>query len=82
MLEVIGYYLCFTIFIIQPVEEIYTCNHPNTIGSGRSLLCDWEDDDFINFPNGERRLRKKRKADSQIKAYYRSKYHKDRKWLK
>ena len=68
------YYLYFML-IMQPIDELYTCNNPNTIDEdGLHLLCDWEDKDFVTLKNGDRVLRPKRKIDNFIKAYYRKKY--------
>jgi len=78
MLEVVGYYLCFTIFIIQPIEEIHNCNNPNTIGNYPHIFCEWSDKDFIEYPDGKRRLRPKRKVDNVVKAYYRKRYYERR----
>lgn len=72
--EALGYYL-IVLLVIHPIEEIYTCNNPNTIGSEQiHMLCDWEDEDFIYYPDGKRVLRPKRKKDNIIKAYYRRKH--------
>ena len=80
MISVMGHYLCFMIFIIHPIEELHNCNNPNTLSSNApNFVCDWDDQDFINYPDGKRRLRPKRKADNRIKAHYRNKHHKDRK---
>jgi len=76
MLDVIGYYLCF-LFILQPIEEIYTCNNPNTIGDVPHFICNWEDSDFKSLPSGDRVLRRYRKKDNFIKRYYRNKYWKN-----
>ena len=78
MLEVVGYYLCFTIFIIQPIEELHNCKHPNTLGNAPNFICEWDDQDFINYPDGKRILRPKRKADNFIKSHYRKRYHERR----
>ena len=72
--EALGYYLTL-LLVLQPMDEFYTCNNPNTLGDVPHLFCDWEDQDFINYPNGDRRLRPKRKADNFIKAYYRKKHY-------
>ena len=68
------YYLVISLFF-HGVEEIYTCNNPNTIGNEQlHVLCDWEDKDFIDYPDGRRKLRPKRKKDNMIKSYYRRKH--------
>ena len=57
------------------IDEFYTCNNPNTIAQDNlHLLCDWEDKDFISYPDGQRTLRPNRNKDNIIKAYYRRKY--------
>ena len=71
------YYL-IGLLLFQPIEEIYTCNHPNTIGDDLPhFLCDWEDQDFVKTRDGGRVLRPKRKKDNFIKAHYREKYWKN-----
>ena len=68
------YYL-IGLLLFQPIEEIYTCNHPNTIGKDLPhFFCDWEDQDFVATRDGGRVLRPKRKKDNFIKAHYRRKY--------
>ena len=68
------YYLVISLFF-HGVEEIYTCNNPNTLGNEQlHILCDWEDADFIDYPDGRRKLRPKRKKDNMIKSYYRRKH--------
>ena len=68
------YYLVIGLFF-HGIEEIYTCNNPNTLGNEQlHVLCDWEDKDFIVYPDGRRILRPKRKKDNFIKAYYRRKH--------
>ena len=68
------YYLVISLFF-HGVEEIYTCNNPNTLGNEQlHILCDWEDKDFIDYPDGRRKLRPKRKKDNMIKSYYRRKH--------
>ena len=68
------YYFIMMLFF-HSVDEIYTCNHPNTISEDSlHLLCDWEDKDFITYPDGKRILRPARRKDNFIKAYYRRKH--------
>lgn len=74
MIEVITNYFIL-LLLLQPIEEIYTCNNPNTIGDVPHFICNWEDKDFINYPNGKRILRPYRKKDNFIKAYYRRKHY-------
>ena len=62
--------------MFQPVEEIYNCNHPNTIGENMHLLRNWVDEDFVKLNNGNRVLRLKREKDNFVKAYYRRQYWK------
>jgi hypothetical protein len=72
--EALGYYLIL-LLVVQPIDEFYTCNNPNTISEDSlHILCDWEDADFITLKNGNRVLRPKRKKDNLIKAHYRRKY--------
>ena len=60
---------------VHSMDEVYTCNNPNTIAQDNiHLLCDWGDEDFINYPDGRRVLRPIRKKDNIIKAYYRRKH--------
>ena len=73
MIEVVGYYFALLLFI-QPIEEFYTCNNPNTISNGIHILCEWEDEDFKELPNGDRVLKRRRSTDSFVKRYYRNKY--------
>jgi len=68
-------YYFILLVTFHSIEEIYTCNNPNTLGNENlHMLCNWNDDDFIQYPDGERLLRPKRKKDNFIKAYYRKKY--------
>ena len=67
------------LLLFQPIEEIYTCNHPNTIDNNQQLLCNWTDADFVKLNDGTRVLRPKRKKDNFVKAYYRRKYWKAKK---
>ena len=69
------YYL-IGLLLFQPVEEIYNCNHPNTIGENIHLVCNWVDEDFVKLNNGNRVLKLKRKKDNFVKAHYRRKYWK------
>ena len=78
MIEVVCYYFMFLLFL-QPIEEFYTCNNPNTIGNGIHLFCDWEDEDFVKWPNGDRVLKKRRLTDNFVKRHYRNKYWENRK---
>jgi len=77
MIEVVGYYFAFLLFL-QPIEEFYTCNNPNTISNGIHILCEWEDEDFKELPNGDRVLKRRRLTDSFVKEYYRYRYWKNR----
>ena len=77
MIDFMVHYLVVMLFVVHPMEEIHNCNNPNTIGSIPHLFCAWEDDDFIEYPDGKRVLRPKRKKDNFIKKYYRNKYWKD-----
>ena len=77
MIEVVGYYFAFLLFL-QPIEEFYTCNNPNTISNGIHILCEWEDEDFKELPNGDRVLKRRRSTDSFVKEYYRYRYWKNR----
>ena len=67
------YYLIL-LLIIQPIEEIHNCNHPNTLGTAPHMVCVWTDEDFIVQKDKTRILRPKRKKDNFIKAHYRRKY--------
>ena len=68
------YYL-FLMMILQPMDEFYTCNNPNTIlEDGLHVLCDWEDADFVDLKDGTRVLRPRRGKDNPVKAYYRRKH--------
>ena len=78
MIEVVGYYFAFLLFL-QPIEEFYTCNNPNTISNGIHILCEWEDADFKELPNGDRVLKRRRSTDSFVKEYYRDRYWENRK---
>ena len=69
------YYL-IGLLLFLPVEEIYNCNHPNTLGDAAHLICVWTDEDFVKLNNGNRVLKLKRKKDNFVKAYYRRKYWK------
>ena len=60
------YYL-IGLLLFQPVEEIYNCNHPNTIGENVHLLCNWVEEDFVKLNNGNRVLRLKRENTSLYK---------------
>ena len=73
MIEVITNYFIL-LLLLQPIEEIYTCNNPNTLGDVPQFICDWEDKDFKNLQNGDRVLRRYMKKDNFIKRYYRNKY--------
>lgn len=74
MIDVVSGYLLF-LLIMQPVEEVYNCNHPNLVGNQRyHALCYWEEDDFYTNIKDKKILRPKRKKDNRIKAYYRRKY--------
>ena len=73
MIEVITNYFIL-LLLLQPIEEIYTCNNPNTLGDVPHFICDWEDKDFKNLQNGDRVLRRYMKKDNFIKRYYRNKY--------
>ena len=66
-------YIIF-IICIQPIEELYTCNHPNTIDNNQQLVCNWTDQDFRVNKYGDRVLKKENNNDNFIKAYYRKKY--------
>ena len=80
MIGVVSNYLLF-LLIMQPVEEIYNCNHPNLVGTQRyHALCDWEEDDFYTNIKGKKILRPKRKKDNRIKAHYRKKYWSEMQW--
>ena len=71
------YYL-IGLLLFQPIEELYTCNHPNLIGKQNiHLLCNWDRDDFYISVSGDLILRPKRKKDNLAKAYYREKYWKN-----
>ena len=70
-------YFFIGLLLFQPVEEIYNCNHPNTIGDNVHLICVWTDEDFIRLNNGNRVLRPKKKKDNFVKAHYRKKYWED-----
>ena len=72
------YYLIL-LLIMQPIEEIHNCNHPNTLGTAPHMVCVWTDEDFIVQKDKTRILRPKRKKDNFIKAHYRKKYWKARK---
>tara|TARA_R100000781_G_C4052160_1_gene118015 strand:- start:120 stop:383 length:264 start_codon:yes stop_codon:yes gene_type:complete len=77
MIEVISNYLVF-LLIFQPIEEIYTCNNPNTIGvENLHLLCDWTKDDFIEY-EGANVLKPYDANDNKIKAFYRNKWWRER----
>jgi len=67
-----SYFMALVLF--QPIEELYTCNHPNTIDNNQQFLCNWVDTDFIRNRNGDRVLKKYNQDDNFIKAYYRRKY--------
>ena len=67
------YYL-IGLLLFQPIEEIYNCNHPNTLGDAVHLICVWTDDDFVKGKTGERILKHKRDRDNFIKEHYRRKY--------
>lgn len=73
MIEIMGYYFA-ALLIFQPIEEIHNCNNPNLIGIVPNVVCDWEEKDFYRTKSNKLVLRKKRKADNFIKAYYRRKY--------
>ena len=74
MIQVLGHYLLF-LLILQPIEEFYTCDRPNTIGTELPhFFCDWEDEDFIEYAGGKRILKPRRESDNFIKRYYRNKY--------
>lgn len=67
-----SYFMALVLF--QPIEELYTCNHPNTIDNNQQLLCNWTDQDFRVNKYGDRVLKKQNNNDNFIKAYYRKKY--------
>ena len=74
MIQVLGHYLLF-LLILQPIEEFYTCDTPNTIGKELPhFFCNWEDEDFIEYAGGKRILKPRRESDNFIKRYYREKY--------
>ena len=72
-------YFFIGLLLFQPVEEIYNCNHPNTLGEAVHLFCVWTDEDFVKTRGGDRVLRPKREKDNFVKAYYRRKYWKNKK---
>ena len=65
------------LLLFQPIEELYTCNNPNTIDNNQQLLCNWIDQDFRVNKHGDRVLKKQNNNDNFIKAYYRNKYWRD-----
>jgi len=67
------YYL-ISLLLFQPIEEIYNCNHPNTLGEAIHLVCVWTDEDFVKTKAGDRVLRPRRDKDNFIKAHYRRKH--------
>ena len=72
-MEIICNYFLF-ILLFQPIEELYNCNNPNTIGENLHLLCNWQDVDFVVNSKGNRVLKKYKQDDNFIKAHYRRKY--------
>ena len=67
MIDVVTIYFTM-ILAFQPIEEIYNCNHPNTLGDAVHIVCIWTDDDFYKAKSGDRLLKPRRKADNFIKA--------------
>ena len=59
---------------LHALDEVYSCNMPNTIDNDSQIFCRWNDKDFVELKNGDRILRPKRKKDNIIKAYYRKKW--------
>tara|TARA_Y100001938_G_scaffold146703_1_gene226147 strand:+ start:993 stop:1232 length:240 start_codon:yes stop_codon:yes gene_type:complete len=77
VIEVVSYYFA-VLLLFQPIEEIHNCENPNLIERTPHLLCVWEEKDFYRNKQNKLILRKKRKTDNFIKAYYRRKYWNDR----
>ena len=72
-------YYFIGLLLFQPIEEIYTCNHPNTIDNNQQLLCNWTDADFVKLNDGTRVLRPKRKLkkiEAKLRKYIEKVYGK------
>ena len=72
MIEVVSNYLVF-LLLLQPIEECYNCNNPNTIGNTPHIICNWEESDFVEY-RGKNYLKLENKNDNFFERYYRKKY--------
>tara|TARA_B100000519_G_scaffold197003_1_gene204177 strand:+ start:567 stop:809 length:243 start_codon:yes stop_codon:yes gene_type:complete len=61
------------------LDELWNINNPRPFPKVEYNLVKWEEKDFIKMKDGSYLLRPKRKIDSKLKAFARSRYY-DRKY--